>query len=180
MGGYYTPVIVDPYPPNYAGQAIEQLDYLDPLIIRREINAVKMRDGKDNADFIVGAPYRITYRLEGDQSPRVIEVPRGMLTDLSSVPWWGRWLVSQVGPHLEASIIHDFLYIAWQDLDAPDGKPREPSQADKLFADRILLAGMQAVNVTAVQRQLIYGAVRAGGWPVFSERDEPRYYDFWS
>lgn len=37
-----------------------------------------------------------------------------LLTDLSSVPWTGWSLVSRVGPHLEASIVRDWLYIAWQ------------------------------------------------------------------
>ena len=74
-----------------------------------EIDAVQHRTG-ENAEFIVAADYPIRYKLDGVE--RRIVVPGGMLTDLSSVPTLARTIVSQVGPHLEASIVHDFLYVA--------------------------------------------------------------------
>jgi hypothetical protein len=175
---YIKPSFDDPYPEGYAGQEILNVEFLHPLQVRRQIEAVKLKHGKEDANFIVAAPYRISYRLAGDPADkkRYIEVPRGMLTDLSSVPWYGRWWISQVGPHLEASIIHDFLYVAWQDL--PDRK--RPRSADRLFADKVLHAGMIDAEVSAVKRAIIYLAVRLGGWRMFKGRDRFRYYDFWS
>jgi len=139
-------------------------------VLRREIEAVKMRGGKDDAEYIVGAPYSVSYKLRGESTARKITVPKGMLTDLASVPRAAWALVAPVGPHLEASIVHDFLYIAWQDLGM------EARNVDRDFADEIMRAGMVEAGVDRSQIVMIYSAVRAFGGPVFRKADPPPRY----
>jgi hypothetical protein len=164
------PKLENPYPLHYAGEEIEDFKYESPMILRREIEAVKMRGGKDDAEYIVGADYVVSYRLEGQVNRRTIKVPKGMLTDLSSSPRAAWALVAPVGPHLEASIVHDFLYIAWQDLDM------EARSNDWEFADNIMRAGMVEAGVDRSQIAMIYAALRGFGWPVYKKPDPlPRY-----
>src|SRR3546814_8946158 len=91
-------------------------DLIDDLLLRRSIEAVKARSGGD-ADYVVGAAYRVRYTLFGDTRWREVVVPAGLTTDLASVPRLVHALINRVGPHLEASIVHAWLYVAWQDLD---------------------------------------------------------------
>ena len=64
-----------------------------------------------------------------------------MMTDLVSVPRPLRWLVERVGPHLEATIVHDFLFIAWDDI----GK--QLTRDDWRFANRVMIAGMEEARI---------------------------------
>ncbi len=171
----FVPPIVDPYPADYNGEAIEEFEYLTPLVLRREVDAVKIRGGRDDADYIVGADYEVRFRIAGEAARRTITVPRGMLTDLSSVPRFAQGIVARVGPHLEASIVHDFLYIAWQDL--PAGAARK---ADWNFADEVMRVAMIAAEVDLDQIVLIHASVRAFGWPAYKRANPPpRYFKFW-
>lgn len=79
----------------------------------------------------------MSFRLDTEEDRRSITVSKGMLTDLASVPRCFRWYAGRVGPHLEAAIVHDFLYVAWQDL-----KEMCPKPGMRFFADRIMLAAM--------------------------------------
>lgn len=132
--------------------------------------AVKLRDGAD-AKYIVGADYMACCSLNGE-SDYEITVPRGLITDLASVPWFARWLVSRVGPHLEAAIIHDYLYIAWQDLGSAPPDPK-----DRAFADKFLREALKAANVWWFRRWAIYRSVRLFGWRSYASREEQRYLD---
>lgn len=166
------PQIENPYPHDYKGETIENFKYETPLVLRREIEAVKMRGGKDDAEYVVGADYVVSFNLKGEVNKRTIKVPRGMLTDLSSSPRAAWALVAPVGPHLEASIVHDFLYIAWQDLG------RQPQSNDWLFADNVMQAGMVEAGVEKSQIVMIYAALRGFGWPVYKKPDPlPRYIE---
>ena len=171
----FTPVIVNPYPDDYAGEAIGEFEYLTPLVLRREVDAVEMRGGKDDADYIVGADYKVRFRIAGETAKRTIVVPRGMLTDLASVPRFAQSIVSRVGPHLEASIVHDFLYVAWQDIAGAAAR-----KADWNFADELFRVAMKAAAVDLDQIVAIHGAVRFFGWPVYKRINAPpRYFKFW-
>ena len=72
--------------------------------------------------------------------------------------------VGRVGPHLEASIIHDYLYIAWQvkNVDATEERRR--------FADDLMLAAMKAAGM-GCKADIIYRAIRLFGKPVFEGRN---------
>ena len=143
------------------------------LHLTREIAAVRGRRGED-ADYVVAADYKssvtVTARDNGDHITVPICVPEGFLTDLSSVPRWGRWAVSRVGPHLEASIVHDWLYVAWQDEDGT-----EATEDRRRFADDVFRQAMKEAKVGDFRTWLIYKAVRLGGRKAFHDRNHPLF-----
>ena len=104
---------------------------------------------------IVGKDYHVTFELEGIRHS--IVVPKGLETDLASVPKLARGLVSKVGRHLEAAIIHDWLY-GYHPFEG-----LSPGMWTRELADAVFLAGMKASNVSKIKMFLIYRAVRLGG-----------------
>ena len=50
-----------------------------------------------SAQYIVGEPYTVSFRLDTEEDRRSITVPKGMLTDLASVPRCFRWYAGRVG-----------------------------------------------------------------------------------
>jgi hypothetical protein len=166
--GYFAPTLENPYP-SPGWEEISDFEYLTPLRLSRDAKAVPMRDGED-AEYVVSDDYRVRYRLDGEA--REITVPAGMLTDLASVPRVARWLVDRVGPHLEAAIVHDFLYIAWQDVAGGRGAREE----DRRFADQLMRVAMESAKVSATSRFVIHNAVRGFGRWAYKERNERRYW----
>jgi hypothetical protein len=59
------------------------------------------------SQYILAREYRVELTLDSRHA-HTITVPAGMLTDLASVPAFGRSIVGRVGPHLEAAIVDDF------------------------------------------------------------------------
>ncbi len=86
-------------------------------------------------EFVLSAPYRVAFRQIGEVGTREIVVPEGFVTDLASVPRLLRPWVGQIGLHLEAAVVHDYLYVQrWR-----EGGDRVARRA---FADRMMLAMM--------------------------------------
>ena len=146
---------MNPYP-QLGWREVTGFEYVSDLHLCRRQQALKNRKGKD-ADYELGEPYEVVVWIDG--LPYHIVAPAGMLTDLSSVPRlaWSLTGIGRIGPHLEASIIHDWLYTAWQTLGLI------PLQHMRLFADEVLLAGMKTAKISWHRRQMIYTAVRAFG-----------------
>lgn len=162
----YIPEFENPYP-GPPGSDITGFVYTTPLHLCRCIEAVRRREGLD-ADYIVSRPYTVRFRY--NDADREITVPEGMVTDLTTVPWITRIFVGRVGPHLEAAIVHDFLYIAWQDM-ADHGARRE----DRRFADWLMYVAMKAAGVGFLKRWFIYVTVRIFGGIPYVRRDPIRY-----
>ena len=160
------------YPDEPVG--IVSFGYRSDLHLTRRIEAVQGRRGED-AEHAPAQRYRAWVTVKAEGSGRVfrlpISIPAGFLTDLSSVPRAGRWAVSRVGPHLEASVVHDWLYVAWQ------FEGREPTARMRRFADDVFLAAMREAEVGRFQCYLIYGAVRLGGWIPFRRKDDRLFVD---
>lgn len=78
-----------------------------------------------------------------------VKVPVGQPTDFASVPWWARWLVSKVGLHNLAAVVHDYLY--------------RNAKYNRKKADLIFREAMKVLGVSAFKRNLMYAAVRVGG-----------------
>lgn len=138
--------------------------YFDDLLLTRKIAAVKNRKSED-ANYVVTKDYCSEVTIQdqnGNQSQFPIEVPRCLITDLASVPKLARWFVGRVGPHLEASIVHDWLYVAWQD-NVPQVQNLTPTDAMRCFADEVYLVGMRAAKVSRWKSWLIHKAVRISG-----------------
>lgn len=81
-------------------------------------------------------------------------LPAKFRTDLASIPRLLRWLIPQIGRHIQAAIVHDLLY-RWPSV--RQGLTR--AQVDKMFLD-----AMEFLGVPLWKRQLMYAGVRAGGW----------------
>lgn len=162
------PHLTNPYPP--AGTRPVGFRYNGALVLLRLQDAPALRaTGSEDADYILGHPFEVTWTSDtGDEVS--ITVPAGMKSDLTSVPRYLRWIAGRVGPWLEAAIVHDFLYIAWQSV--PD---RGPNNTDRRFADDIMLVAMRAAKVPAWLARAIWLGVRLGGSNGYYERQRGRY-----
>ena len=157
---------LNPYPPEET--PIKGFRYETALVLVRLKDAPRMRGGED-ADYLTGRPYTVSWH-SGDENWRQIVVPEGFITDLTSVPRLLRWIASRVGPWLEAAIVHDYLYVAWQDVEG-----KTPTRADRRFADDIMLAAMREAKVTRVMAWAIHKAVSLFGGKTFENRNAERY-----
>ena len=158
------------YPPD----AVEVLgvEYMDPLVLTRSITAVQRRKGED-ALYVVALGFRarVTIRdAHGKVSTFIVRILPGFLTDLSSVPRCFRWYIGRVGPHLEATVLHDWLRTVWQLHNPP-----VPWKANRKFADDVFLAAMREANVDCFKRSLMHWVVRKFGRCSF-ERRVPRVF----
>ena len=152
--------LVPPYPKSPVWKSISGFRY------ESDLKLMRLKSGRENVDreaqYIVAKDYRVSFELDGKR--RYITVPRGMLTDLASVPRLFRIFAGRVGPHLEASIVHDYQYIAWQEAGvSPNGKMRR-------FADEFMLVAMNAAGM-GCKAMLIYWAVRLFGCCVFFRKE---------
>lgn len=159
---------MNPYPD--APVEIAAFRYDSALFLVRLKDAVKLRTGED-ADYLTARPYAVSWRPK-DGEWRQIIVPEGLITDLTSVPRWLRWFVGRVGPWLEAAIVHDYLYLAWQDVPG-----RTPTEQNRTFADDIMFAAMKEADVRWWVARLIYWAVSTFGQKPYERRKEDRYID---
>ena len=156
----------NPYPDEWS--EITGFAYRSALSLIRPLNTVQSRLGEDG-DYILQHPFEADYQIDGGEWRR-LTVPQGLVTDLTSVPRLARAFIGRVGPWLEAAIIHDYLYIAWQDVPGMGARPR-----DRLFADRMMLRAMEAADVAPWQRHVIYAVIRAFGGAAYARRKPHRY-----
>ena len=102
----------------------------------------------------------IEYHVGGADSPTIVEAPAGFETDLASVPWFGRWLVSSWKGTARAAVLHDFLYSA-------AGRRRHGftrSQAAAIFGEALRVTGSKLWPV-------IWAAVRVFGLAAWRGRE---------
>lgn len=84
-----------------------------------------------------------------------IRVPAGFETDLASVPFGLRGIVSRDGDQTKPAVIHDYLYVRASEPTFPD---LERDAADLVFLEALAVRG-----VGGIKRRLMYAAVRIGG-----------------
>ena len=156
--------IPEPYPPTYRPNSITGFRYACPLHLIRL--AERLPSVPPEQQYIVAQDYMVCYTLNGREE--TITVPCGTLTDLASVPSLFRGYVGRVGPHLEAAIVHDYLYVAWQFR--RESPSRERMKEMRRFGDDLMLAAMQEAGM-GCKAHLIYRAIRCGGWGVFRGRN---------
>lgn len=82
---------------------------------------------------------------------RMISVPAGYRTDFASVPRFFRRLVSPVGRHGKAAIVHDWLC------------DERPHSCDHRTAANIFNEAMIALGVKSFRRKLMVAAVKLAG-----------------
>ena len=153
--------IPNPYPAKYKSKTITRFRHDGPLHLMRLKE--RLLGISPEQQYIVAEEYTVYYTLDGKDMP--ITVPRGMLTDLASVPPLLRWYIGRVGPHLEASIIHDYLYIAWQ-LNT-SSKSDEWTRQMRCFADDLMLVAMKKAGM-GCKALFIHRAIRLFGKRAFS------------
>ncbi len=113
--------------------------------------------------YLIAKNYVVHAQLDGE-NVQEIEVPAGAVTDLASVPRVFRWYVGRVGRHLEASIVHDWLYVAWQKCGLA------PTDDMRLFSDKVMLAAMLASGM-GCKAHVIYWTIRVFGTCIFYGRN---------
>ena len=102
----------------------------------------------------------LEYSVGSADSASVVEVPSGFETDLASVPWFGRWLVSSWKGTAQAAVVHDYLYsAAGRRL---HGFTR--AQADGIFGEALQVTGSRLWPV-------IWAAVRLFGLAAWRGRE---------
>lgn len=163
----YDPVVRNPYPETW--QTVSRFSYDSDLYLARARKAIVDGENRE-AEYILAAEYTCSCTVDGRDWP--ITVPSGMLTDLTSSPWAARLVIGRVGPHLEAAIVHDFLFIAWQDIAG-----RGARDGDFRFANTVMDAALDAAGVGGLKRGLIRTAVSSPvGWYTFHDPNpKPRY-----
>lgn len=154
----------------YPGKSIKIIGfhYADDIYLTRKIKAVRERNGKDVL-YVVASPYNasVSFRDGKRVSSFPIEVPSQFLTDLSTVLCFLRSFIGRVGPQLEASVVHSWLYVAWQ-----VEKGGKPTQDKHKFADDVLRAAMKEAGVGCIKRTILYCGSRWLGGCLFRKRDE--------
>ena len=167
---FFKPKIENPYPGDF--KTVSAFDYKSRLVLVRKPTALKNRR-QAKASYIVGEDYTVTVEVDGKS--RELTVPRGMLTDLASVPWGARNTVGRVGPHLEASIVHDYLFIAWQLLGSDYGAKR----IDFDYANAVMFAALDAADTGPLRKTAIKVALKFPliSWSVFKGRNGGLFTD---
>lgn len=153
----------DPFPAGKIDD-ITDFEYLDELKLVRHAQVHVKKPPRSLWQLSANFRARMTVHPKvGNPYSLTIKAPRGLYTDLASVPQFLWPIVGPVGPHLEASIIHDYLYMAWTDFRA------RASRRDRDFADAVFLAGMKVSRVS--KRNLIHAVVQSPiGWAVFRKK----------
>ena len=77
-------------------------------------------------------------------------MPAGFETDFASVPRLFWRVVPPWGRYSPAAVVHDYLY--------------HTGKVSRIAADRVFLELMAALGVPLWKRQVMYWAVRLGGW----------------
>jgi len=107
--------------------------------------------GDNRWELVEGFEYHVgTY-----PSDEVISVPTGFTTDFASVPrvFWN--IISPVGNHGKAAVIHDYCY--------------STACYDKKRSDEIFLEAMEVLGVSKWKRNTMFYAVRWFGWKAWND-----------
>jgi len=114
--------------------------------------------------------YRMLYKREGETNFTTLTAPRGMFHDFASIPNIVSILPSfqrHEGPHVPASIIHDYLFLCWSDWVE---SRKEVPESWFYFANRIFSAGMHHFGTDRHIRSGMFNAVNSAiGWETFRD-----------
>ena len=153
----------NPFPagPLPEDEGIANCHFPDRLLL--EFHRVPLTKGAGKWQLI--EDFRFVCQLPGETSMRTITAPKWMCTDLASVPERLWSIIGPYGDHLKASIIHDYLFMAWTDF------YEEPERWMLEYANRVMYAGMEIDEVDDDEQRLIYTAVDSFlGWKIFAHK----------
>ena len=90
-------------------------------------------------------------------------VPEGFVSDLASIPFGARWLIPKAGKNAQAAVCHDKCYRDGTMTIRIDGKTKDVP-VSRGMADSMMYQAMRALKVKAWRRELIFRALKVGGW----------------
>ncbi len=127
-------------------------DYITDFEYREDLHLIRLVTGA-NKMFYVSFDYTVAFKR--NSNPETVTVKKGVGTDLASIPSIvPKWIAAKVESHLEAAVVHDYLY--------------KYGTYERETADNIFLAGMEAANVSWWKRQAMFRAVRMFGKSAFA------------
>jgi len=104
--------------------------------------------------------FKISEPLDFTVDLKLFTIPKGMITDLGSVPVPFRNIFSRFGVLTVAFIIHDYGYRV------------QPKNTDRKFWDDVLLELMKKDKIFKVKRFFIYRSLRIFGYKAWNENKE--------
>lgn len=107
----------------------------------------------------------------GTHQGQLIKIHAGFVTDLASIPRAARLLIPVNGRHREAAVLHDYLYSNKGKFRDKRNEPHTKHEWTRLQCDRLFHIAMLECRVPKWKAQLMYWAVRAGGWVYFNRKD---------
>jgi hypothetical protein len=105
------------------------------------------RESGNDALFILGVAYRAMFDMDG--VTHTVTVPPGFQTDFASIPRVFQNVITKLGPHIEAAVVHDYLCVT---------KPWTSEVAADIF-----YAGMLAGGTPKRTAWIMWKAVCWGG-----------------
>jgi hypothetical protein len=91
-----------------------------------------------------------------------VHIPANFKTDLVSVPPFARWLIHKYDDTIMGALPHDYLYHT---------QIRSRKESDHIFLLAMIDADkMEDYKIPSWKRQIIYRAVRFGGWLPWMKR----------
>jgi len=128
---------------------VTDFKYWGALYLTRKVSG-------DGSLFYIEEPYSVSFTYR--KKSRKLTVPAEFATDLASIPSIvPKWIAQKVASHLEASVVHDYLYKHKQ-------YKKEFGSLDREFSDNIFLSAMEAAGVGWFKRRMMFRAVRMFGW----------------
>ena len=126
--------------------------FKDPLIIEFLDVELKLKPFK--------VYYSFTYYIDKLGGDLKVDITTGFRTDFASIPrpFWS--VVSPVGRHGKAAVVHDYLCeykMAWRLLETGDWVMYPVSRKE---ADEIFLEAMKVLGVGSVKRNTMFWGVR--------------------
>jgi hypothetical protein len=119
-----------------------------------------VRGFPDGSNWMIQSP--VIHEI-GRNSPYIVIVPRGFVTDFASIPQPLQLLrgrLSTTGRYGNAAVVHDYLY--WR------------QDCTRAQADNILAIAMKEAGVPLLERKIIYEAVRRFGQSAWDENRRAR------
>jgi hypothetical protein len=104
-----------------------------------------------------------------------INVPRGFITDLASIPRLLRAVFNVNGQTREAAVLHDYLYCSQGRLVILQKYFGSLTRAQ---CDRIFRDAMRDQGVNWLQRWTMWAGVRLGGWLYWRKRNDGMCADY--
>jgi len=106
-----------------------------------------IEDGKISRGEVIT---QTTLLWESSDDKNNVQVPAGFVSDLASLPWFVRPLLSKLGRHQRGAILHDWLY--------------RNKLHDKAWCDEQFKLAMVEDGVVYWRRKVIMTGLAAGGW----------------